>query len=110
MRATPPDEQVPECFGPLPSDLHYPLYGLSDTFTGERFLIQWDRLFDMNRPAPNPVAWVALGHRSSARFLEVITFAKQPWTSVGQSESKVDMKDVAYRALFNPDRSRVLVT
>ena len=95
------DQRLPECFGPPPSDLHFTLLGLSDTFTGERFLIQWERLFDMGRPAPNPVAWVALGHRAGARFLEVMTFGKQPWTSHGQSESRVDMKDVAYRALFN---------
>ena len=93
-------EAVPECFGPLPSDLHYPLFGLSGAFTDERFLIQWDRLFGMDRPAPNPVGWVALGHRSGTRFLEVLTFGKQPWTSVGQLESRVDMTDVAFRALF----------
>jgi hypothetical protein len=94
------DERLPECFGPLPSDLHFPLFGLSDTFTGQRFLFQWERLLGMDRPAPNPVAWVALVHRSDPRLLEVITFGKQPWTSFGQLESKVDMKDVAYRALF----------
>jgi hypothetical protein len=94
------DERLPECFGPLPSDLHFPLFGLSDTFTGQRFLFQWERLLGMDRPAPNPVAWVALVHRSDPRLLEVITFGKQPWTSFGQLEAKVDMKDVAYRALF----------
>lgn len=112
MTDTPTDDaggqQLPECFGPPPSDLHFPLYGLSDTFTGERFLFQWERLFGMDRPAPNPVAWVALVHRSDTRLLEVITFGKQPWTTFGQHESKVDLTSVAYQALF--DHLQLVVT
>jgi hypothetical protein len=93
-------EAVPECFGPLPSDLHFPLYGLSDAFTGERFLFQWERLLGMDRPAPNPVSWVALVHKSGTRLLEVISCGKQPMTWSGHTGSRMDIGDVADRALF----------
>jgi hypothetical protein len=93
------DERLPECFGPLPADLHYPLFGLSDAFTGERFLFQWERLFGAGLPGPNPVAWVALVHKRDTQLLEVITCGKQPMTWSGHTGSTMDTEEVADRAL-----------